>query len=159
MWAVSGGHTDVVRALLESGADVHARTQGSQRPVSTAARVGVVGGTLYDFEGVVEVGAGGYTPLLLAAQQGHVASAELLIAAGANVNDTSAYGTSALASRPTAGIHGLVNMVPSARCFWSTARIPMPPAPATRRCTRRCCPAKQSWSGPSSRMAPTPTLR
>ena len=96
MWAVSNGHTDIVRALLVFGADVHARTRVSRRPVSTSARVGVVGGTIYDLDGVMEVGAGGYTPLLLAARQGHLESAQLLIAAGADVDDTSGYGTSAL---------------------------------------------------------------
>ena len=107
MWAVSNGHTEVVRALLEAGADVHARSRASQRMVSTAARVGVVGGTVYDRDGVFEVGAGGYTALLLAARQGELESARLLVAAGANVNDASTYGTSALVVAAHSGHTGL----------------------------------------------------
>ena len=107
MWAVSNGHTEVVRALLEAGADVHARSHASQRMVSTAARVGVVGGTVYDRDGVFEVGAGGYTALLLAARQGQLESARLLVAAGANVNDASTYGTSALVVAAHSGHTGL----------------------------------------------------
>ena len=107
MWAVSNGHTGVVRALLEAGADVHARSHASQRMVSTAARVGVVGGTVYDRDGVFEVGAGGYTALLLAARQGQLESARLLVAAGANVNDASTSGTSALVVAAHSGHTGL----------------------------------------------------
>lgn len=107
MWAVSNGHTEVVGALLEAGADVHARSHASRRMISTSARVGVVGGTVYDRDGVFEVGAGGYTALLLAARQGHLGSARLLVAAGANPNDASAYGTSALVVAAHSGHTGL----------------------------------------------------
>jgi ankyrin repeat protein len=39
---------------------------------------------------------GGFTPLLFAAQLGHVPAAKLLLLAGANINDTAADGSSAL---------------------------------------------------------------
>ena len=139
MWAVSNGHTEVVRALLEAGADVHARSHASQRMVSTAARVSVVGGTVYDRDGVFEVGAGGYTALLLAARQGQLESARLLVAAGANVNDASTYGTSALVVAAHSGHTGLgAHAAVGTLLFWSTARTRTPPGPATPRCTPRC---------------------
>ena len=113
MWATSAGHTDVVRVLIEAGASVHARTSASQRMVSTSARVGVNPPTVYDMSGVVEVGTGGYTPLLFAAQQGRAGPARLLLAAGANANDTAAAGTSALvvaahSAHSGTGDHGAV---------------------------------------------------
>jgi ankyrin repeat protein len=57
MWAVAENHPDIVRALVEGGADVRARSSG------------------------------GFTPLLFAAQQGDVDSARILLDAGADVNE------------------------------------------------------------------------
>jgi ankyrin repeat protein len=96
MWAASAGHADAVHALLQAGADVHARTTPSRRVVSTSSRVGVNPPTVYDMEGVIEVGAGGYTPILFAAQEGRLDAARLLLEAGADANDAAASGQTAL---------------------------------------------------------------
>ena len=66
MWAVAGKHSEVARALIDHGADVHARSKGV------------------------------FTPLLFAAQQGDLDSAQILWAAGAIVNEVTADGMSAL---------------------------------------------------------------
>jgi ankyrin repeat protein len=66
MWAISERHADVVRLLVEAGADVHARS------------------------------AGGFSPLLFAARHGDTLSTAILIDAGAHVNDAAKDGTSAL---------------------------------------------------------------
>ena len=89
MWAASQRHAGVVEALLAAGADVHARSR--IRPVVTAhsARTSSEGA-------VVVVEEGGFTPLLFAARSGDLTSAELLLAAGADPNDTAPAGTSAL---------------------------------------------------------------
>ncbi|HEV3332756.1 MAG TPA: ankyrin repeat domain-containing protein [Bryobacteraceae bacterium] len=76
MWAVAENHTDVARLLIAADADVNARS------------------TFYDFKfrKVASGGTqaiyfrGGLTPLLFAARQGAVESAQLLIEAGADVN-------------------------------------------------------------------------
>lgn len=65
MRAIGGKHVEVVRALLQSGADVHARSKG------------------------------GYTPLLFAAQEGDLESARLLLASGARVNEQTRRGPEA----------------------------------------------------------------
>ena len=66
MWAAWEGHTEIVRALIEHGADVHART-------TTA-----------------------YTALLLAARDGDKETTQALLDAGADVNEAAEDGTTAL---------------------------------------------------------------
>ena len=98
MWAASQRHAEVVEALVDAGAAVHARSR--VRPVVQAhsARTSSEGA-------VVVVEEGGFTPLLFAARSGDVASAELLLAAGADPNDTAPAGTSALVVAAHSG-HG-----------------------------------------------------
>jgi ankyrin len=105
MWAVAQQHPDVVQALVEGGADVHART-GSRNEVATT-------GVYRDetFGAFVEVQQGGFTPLLFAARSGDAASAKILLAAGANLNDTAADGTSALVVAIHSGHDALASLL------------------------------------------------
>ncbi|PYR34222.1 MAG: hypothetical protein DMF90_17940 [Acidobacteria bacterium] len=89
MWAVAQNHTASVQALLDRGADVHARTP--PRRTRTA-----VSGQFAGSECCLPNCVGGFTALLFAAQQGHIEPARLLLASGADVNDTAADGSSAL---------------------------------------------------------------
>ena len=88
MWAVSQRHPAVVEVLLGHGADVAARTDTWTEVVKTTPEP-------WNPEYVTEIPQGGYTPLLFAARVGDLASARLLVAAGADVNDQPPYGTSA----------------------------------------------------------------
>jgi ankyrin repeat protein len=91
MWAVAEQHPEVVRVLIEAGADLQARTLsypqrvsfGPERPSKDASAFG-------DCE------KGGSTPLLFAARVGDVESTRLLLAAGANANDAGPDGISAV---------------------------------------------------------------
>ena len=91
MWAVAERHPEVVRALLEKGANVHARSSSSRRYVLLCCQ---------DFEGDAGGGdyveEGGYTPFLFAARVGDITSAELLLAAGADIEGAAPTGTSPL---------------------------------------------------------------
>jgi ankyrin repeat protein len=89
MWAVAENHVDVVRVLLENGADVKVRTPARQTRVSQSGQF--AGG-----ECCLPNYVGGFTALLFAAQQGHKEAAGLLLTAGADINDTSADGSSTL---------------------------------------------------------------
>ena len=103
MWAVANRRPAVTRALLDHGADVGARTatrrrvynMGGSRSAGSASR-GIA------LEEVVE---GGSTPLLFAARSGDVESARLLLAAGADVDDSGADGNPALVVAAPGG-HG-----------------------------------------------------
>jgi hypothetical protein len=80
-WSAARGHTEMVRLLLDHGADVNAVIGG--RPVPEYA---------------------GLTPLMLAANFGHAEVVRLLLARHANVNLKSPFGKTALA---LAQVHSL----------------------------------------------------
>src|SRR5262249_45875144 len=65
--------------------------------------------SIYDQGESVEVEQGGFTPLLFAARVGDLAAARLLIGAGANVNDTTPVGTTALVVAAHSG-HGALSL-------------------------------------------------
>ena len=89
MWAAAQRHSDVVEVLLRHGADVHAGSDVWQQLWQTSADQG----THPDHQ--VWIQEGGNTPLLFAARVGDLASAKLLVAAGADVDDEAASGLSA----------------------------------------------------------------
>jgi ankyrin repeat protein len=78
MYAVTENHADVVKLLIELKADVNARTVHYEFPKLTGGN----GGIIHDRS------EGGLTPIFLAARQGAIASAELLIDAGADLTAT-----------------------------------------------------------------------
>lgn len=103
MWAVAEQHPDVVQALLDAGADVHARSRVRHRTISTGTRYG----DQRSVSGVVETDLGGFTPLLFAARVGSVDCAQRLLAAGAKVNESAPDGASVLVVAAHSG-HGAV---------------------------------------------------
>jgi len=88
MWAVAQQHTDVVRALIEGHADIHAKSKAWYELTNPSGDA--------DGSSVMWVLQGGYTPLMFAARDGDLESAKVLLAAGADVNDVAASGASAL---------------------------------------------------------------
>ena len=89
MWAVAQQHPDVVEALVALGADVHARSAPQPRRIHTRTAG-------FNPTGVIDTVLGSNTPILFAARQDNLEAARHLVAAGADVNDTAATGTSAL---------------------------------------------------------------
>jgi ankyrin len=85
MWAAARRHPQVVRLLLEHGANVHARSMVSYLHVPTNAYAS----NLFSRD-TVDMPMGGFTPLLFAVRHGDIASARLLLDAGAKVNDAAA---------------------------------------------------------------------
>jgi ankyrin repeat protein len=87
MWAVAQKHADVVKRLLVGGADVHARTDTWNQMMAVPPH------GLPEYNRMIPHGAD--TALMFAARVGDLASATLLVEAGANVNDFDAWGVSA----------------------------------------------------------------
>lgn len=87
MWAVAQKHAPVVKVLLAHGADVHARSDVWSQVMAVPPH------GLLEYNR--DVPHGGDTALMFAARVGDLASAKLLVAAGANVNDVDAWGVSA----------------------------------------------------------------
>ena len=87
MWAVAQKHAAVLSVLLAHGADVHARSD-VWTDVMAAPPHGVL-------EYNSPIPHGGNTALMFAARVGDLTSAKILVAGGADVNDTNAWGVSA----------------------------------------------------------------
>ena len=105
MWAAAEGHPRVVSVLAEVGTDIDARTAVLTRPGRTVVREARV---LSRFEAVNPASLprdgdrdpprpeGGFTPLLYAVLAGDAESVGILLAAGADVDDTGPDGVTAL---------------------------------------------------------------
>jgi ankyrin repeat protein len=96
MWAAAEGHTAVVRALLEAGADLKATDKSGFTPFSFAVREGQLDTVRAFLSAGIDANAlipgpnpanPGVIPLLLAVQNGHFDLAIALVDAGANPND------------------------------------------------------------------------
>lgn len=103
MWAVAQRHPEVVALLIDGGADIHAKSQVWSQVMAVSPH-----GMLQYNKNVPH---GGDTALLFAARNGDVASAKLLVAAGANVDDADAWGISATAFAAHAGYPDILELL------------------------------------------------
>ena len=96
MWAVSEGHADAARMLIGAGADVNARSNyvAAANGRGFEGRTPVANRTDPKAE---EFASGWLTPLTLAAREGDVEMARILVSAGADVNAAAGDGKTALA--------------------------------------------------------------
>ena len=141
MWAVSERHPEAVKLLLDNGADVRARSNF----VPAANGRGFEGRTPVADDParkVEEFASGWLTPLMLAAREGDLDSARLLLAAGADVNATAGDGKGALSLAIFNGNYDLASHLVDAKAdvnnvdaqrftplFWAVDRRNMETAP------------------------------
>jgi uncharacterized protein len=95
MWAAGAKQAGVVQTLVEAGAVVDAVTRVAPWDVYTGFR-SATSPPRDEAQNRFKLQWGGYTPLMFAAQQGDVASAKVLLDAGAKVNYTTPAGTTPL---------------------------------------------------------------
>lgn len=103
MWAVAEKHPDVVAVLLEHGADVHARSATWELVMAVPPH------GYRDYNRAIP--HGNDTALMFAAQVGDLASARILVDAGAHVDDTNAWGVSATTMAGHSGFSDLVRFL------------------------------------------------
>lgn len=90
MWAANRGHAEAVAALIEYGADVHARSLVREQYVKSEKEQDSHPAYMYWIE------EGGNTALMFATRAGDLRSAQSLVAAGSEVNAGNAFGTTPL---------------------------------------------------------------
>lgn len=103
MWAVSQKHPEVVKALLRHHADIQLRSEVYNEVMAVPPH----GYLPYN----KAIPHGGETALMFAARVGDLESAQLLVAAGANVNDCDAWGVSATVLAAHSGFRDLVEFL------------------------------------------------
>jgi len=103
MWAVAQKHPEVVRVLLARGADIRARSDSWSEVMAVSPH------------GYLEynraIPHGNETALMFAARVDDLASARLLVAAGADVNDQDAWGVSAVVLAAHSGFTDVVEFL------------------------------------------------
>ena len=103
MWAAAQRHSDVVGVLLEYGADVQARSETWSQVMAVSPH-----SALANQQAVPH---GGNTALTFAARVGDLASARVLVNAGADVDDADARGVSATVLAAHSGFGDLVEFL------------------------------------------------
>lgn len=100
MICARAGHEDMVRILIEKGAEVNAKSDKGHNAMSFASRYGHLGVVQYLLNHGAEVNItnnNGWTPLLKAARGGHLAVVDYLLAHDADIRSRNSAGLDALA--------------------------------------------------------------
>lgn len=103
MWAVSQKHPEAVKVLLAHHADINLKSDVWSEVMAVPPH-GYLG---YN----KAIPHGGETAMMFAARVGDLESAKLLVAAGANVNDTDAWGVAAVTLAAHSGFDDLVKFL------------------------------------------------
>ena len=131
MWAVAQKHPEVVKVLLAHGADVQARSEVWSQVMAVPPH------GRPEYKRAIPHGSD--TALMFAARVGDLASAKLLVAAGANVNDQDAWGVSATVLAAHSGYGELVDFLLEKGADPNLAQ------PALPRSTRPSCAGMKRW--------------
>ena len=95
MWATAQGHANVVKLLIDNGANLNARSTVWHQLENTAGNTNPSGN--------FKMAHGGSSAIMFAARVGDIATTQVLLEGGANVNDTAASGVSVLVQAAHSG--------------------------------------------------------
>ncbi|HEY0962159.1 MAG TPA: ankyrin repeat domain-containing protein [Pseudomonadales bacterium] len=142
MWAVAQNHADAARLLIENGADIEARSVYVPPDTGRGFEGGLPRERRPEEVGPVVLASGEFTPLLLAARDGHLEAATVLVEAGADVDAIAADGKNALSLAIFNGSYALADYLVEAGSdvnnadaqrftplFWAVDRRNMETAP------------------------------
>jgi cytohesin len=96
MWAVAEDQADVAKLLITDGADIEARSAYVPPDTGRGFEGGLPRERRAEEVGPVIFASGEFTPLLIAARDGQLASVKVLVEAGADINAIAADGKNAL---------------------------------------------------------------
>ena len=141
MWAASEGHVEAARTLVAAGADINARSH-YVGPANGRGFEGRTPLTNASDAKAAEFASGWLTPLMLAAREGHLEVARVLVGAGAGINAAAGDGKTALALAIFNGNYELASYLVASKAdvnkadaqrftplFWAVDRRNMETAP------------------------------
>ncbi|MGV3590645.1 MAG: ankyrin repeat domain-containing protein [Gammaproteobacteria bacterium] len=142
MWAVAENHADAAQLLIQHGADIEARSVYVPPDTGRGFEGGLPRERRPEEVGPVVLASGEFTPLLLAARDGHLESTKVLVEAGADVDAIAADGKNALSLAIFNGSYALADYLVDAGSdvnnadaqrftplFWAVDRRNMETAP------------------------------
>jgi ankyrin repeat protein len=112
--AAKDGHIDIVKLLIDKGADVNAKSSNGWTALMLASETGYIDIAKLLIDKGADVNAkssNGWTALMLASKAGHIDIVKLLIDKGVDVNTNRDIGTTALVSASGAGHIDVVKLL------------------------------------------------
>jgi ankyrin repeat protein len=130
--ACEGGHTVIVQALLDSGANVESEDQWGNTTLKTAVMTGHIATALVLLDAGADIDAkdwvDGDTALTWASDHGHTATVQILLDAGADVDAKDSQDSTAIDLARSEGHSDVVALLEAAQCKADCA-VPVAEAP------------------------------
>ena len=142
--ACEGGHTVIVQALLDSGANVESEDQYGNNTLKTAVMTGHLATALALLDAGADIDAKDWvdenTALTWASDNGHTATVKMLLDAGADIDAKDSEGSTAIDLARVEGHSDVVALLEAAQCRADCA-VPVAEAPLGAASAAAACPS------------------